>query len=146
MYCVVVLPFLVPYLPTIWSVVDMLLLNPHYGSQIISSIHGVKLQGNILEKIYRKLIMIFLFIGIIIDSFHCRGHSSVFRIKLITLRISKHNVLPPTWITYTGICSTPHDVYHINFLMAISVYLSMALQHFIGPWPLFQFLNPIHSR
>jgi hypothetical protein len=26
------------------------------------------------------------------------------------------------------------------------VYLSMALQPFVGPWPLFQFLNPIHSR
>jgi hypothetical protein len=25
------------------------------------------------------------------------------------------------------------------------VYLSMALQPFVGPWPLFQFLNPIHS-
>jgi hypothetical protein len=23
---------------------------------------------------------------------------------------------------------------------------SMALQPFVGPWPLFQFLNPIHSR
>jgi hypothetical protein len=24
-------------------------------------------------------------------------------------------------------------------------YLSMVLQSFVGPWPLFQFLNPIHS-
>jgi hypothetical protein len=24
--------------------------------------------------------------------------------------------------------------------------LSMALQSFVRPWPLFQFLNPIHSR
>jgi hypothetical protein len=24
--------------------------------------------------------------------------------------------------------------------------LSMALQSFVGPWPLFQFLNPIYSR
>jgi hypothetical protein len=28
----------------------------------------------------------------------------------------------------------------------LSIYLSMALQSFVGPWPLFQFLNPIHSR
>jgi hypothetical protein len=28
----------------------------------------------------------------------------------------------------------------------LSMYLSMALQSFVGPWPLFQFLNPIHSR
>jgi hypothetical protein len=26
-----------------------------------------------------------------------------------------------------------------------SIYLSMALQSFVGPWPLFQFLNPIQS-
>jgi hypothetical protein len=28
----------------------------------------------------------------------------------------------------------------------LSIYLSMAVQSFVGPWPLFQFLNPIHSR
>jgi hypothetical protein len=28
----------------------------------------------------------------------------------------------------------------------LSMYLSMALQPFVGPWQLFQFLNPIHSR
>jgi hypothetical protein len=26
-----------------------------------------------------------------------------------------------------------------------STYLSKALEPFVGPWPLFQFLNPIHS-
>jgi hypothetical protein len=26
------------------------------------------------------------------------------------------------------------------------VYLSMSVQSFVGPWPLFYFLNPIHSR
>jgi hypothetical protein len=28
----------------------------------------------------------------------------------------------------------------------LPTYLSMDLQSFVGPWPLFQFLNPIHSR
>jgi hypothetical protein len=28
----------------------------------------------------------------------------------------------------------------------IRISLSMPLQPFVGPWPLFQFLNPIHSR
>jgi hypothetical protein len=51
--------------------------------------------------------------------------------------------------------TVPHDV-----IRAISIYirgwtnksgihtfyLSMALQASVGPWPLFQFLNPIHSR
>jgi hypothetical protein len=34
----------------------------------------------------------------------------------------------------------------IIFLISRSICLSMALQSFVGPWPLFQFLNPIHSR
>jgi hypothetical protein len=28
----------------------------------------------------------------------------------------------------------------------LSIYQSMALQPFVGPWPLFNFLSPIHSR
>jgi hypothetical protein len=28
----------------------------------------------------------------------------------------------------------------------LSIYLSMALQPFVGPWTLFQFVNHIHSR
>jgi hypothetical protein len=27
----------------------------------------------------------------------------------------------------------------------LSIYLSIALQSFVGPWSLFQFLNPTHS-
>jgi hypothetical protein len=30
-------------------------------------------------------------------------------------------------------------------LIKFSIYLSVALQSFVGPWPLFQFLNPKHS-
>jgi hypothetical protein len=30
--------------------------------------------------------------------------------------------------------------------MYASIYLFTTLQPFVGPWPLFQFLNPIHSR
>jgi hypothetical protein len=29
--------------------------------------------------------------------------------------------------------------------ICLSIYLSMALQPFVGPWPPFQFLNPVHS-
>jgi hypothetical protein len=29
---------------------------------------------------------------------------------------------------------------------AISIYLFIGLQPFVVPWPLFQFLNPIHSQ
>jgi hypothetical protein len=31
-------------------------------------------------------------------------------------------------------------------LISLDAYLSMVLQSFVGPWPPFQFLNPIHSR
>jgi hypothetical protein len=33
----------------------------------------------------------------------------------------------------------------IYLSVCLSVCLSMALQSLIGPWPLYQFLNPIHS-
>jgi hypothetical protein len=40
-----------------------------------------------------------------------------------------------------------HYEYFTHFLFLLSLkYSSVALQPFIGPWPLFQFLNPIHSR
>jgi hypothetical protein len=28
----------------------------------------------------------------------------------------------------------------------LSIYLSLALQPFVGPWPIFQFLDLLHSR
>jgi hypothetical protein len=30
--------------------------------------------------------------------------------------------------------------------MDCKFYISMARETFVGPWPLFKFLNPIHSR
>jgi hypothetical protein len=33
-----------------------------------------------------------------------------------------------------------------GYLPPVCLYLSMVLQSFVGPCPLFQFLNPIHSR
>jgi hypothetical protein len=35
-----------------------------------------------------------------------------------------------------------HDKVHYHIIIIII----MALQHFIGPWHIFQFLDPIHSR
>jgi hypothetical protein len=32
------------------------------------------------------------------------------------------------------------------FIIIIIITIIMALQPFVGPWPLFQFLDPIHSR
>jgi hypothetical protein len=34
----------------------------------------------------------------------------------------------------------------IGFRQQVFVQVSMVLHPFVGPWPLFQFLNPIHSR
>jgi hypothetical protein len=33
-----------------------------------------------------------------------------------------------------------------NWLALMPLHQSIALQPFVGPWPLFQFLNPIYSR
>jgi hypothetical protein len=42
---------------------------------------------------------------------------------------------------------TSVDLYRLKIIsIYLSIYLSMALQSFVGPWRLFQFLNPIHSR
>jgi hypothetical protein len=35
---------------------------------------------------------------------------------------------------------------HVTVSIYLSIYLSMALQPFVGPWQIFQFLDPIHSR
>jgi hypothetical protein len=51
-------------------------------------------------------------------------------------------------------CSFESYVYVVNKsiyqsiprLVTYLIYLSMALQSSVGPWPLFQFLNLIHSR
>jgi hypothetical protein len=32
------------------------------------------------------------------------------------------------------------------FIVVIIIIIIIALQAFVGPWPLFQFLDPIHSR
>jgi hypothetical protein len=33
-----------------------------------------------------------------------------------------------------------------SWLRSLDIIFIMALQPFVGPWPLFQFLDPIHSR
>jgi hypothetical protein len=54
-----------------------------------------------------------------------------------------------TWIYMSTTPIRLHDVVlnqlSIGKNLLIPIYLSMALQPFVGPWPLFQFLNPIHS-
>jgi hypothetical protein len=40
-----------------------------------------------------------------------------------------------------------HDgIFNNKRIIIVVVIIIMALQPFIGPWPLFQFLDPIHSR
>jgi hypothetical protein len=36
--------------------------------------------------------------------------------------------------------------YGAYLIDVVTIYLSMALQPFVGPWPLFQFLDLLHSR
>jgi hypothetical protein len=40
----------------------------------------------------------------------------------------------------------PTFPYFIFFFHYLSIYLSMALEPFVGPWPFFQFLDHLHSR
>jgi hypothetical protein len=44
-------------------------------------------------------------------------------------------------LTVDPILSHPINPFHI-----LTPYLSIALQHFVGPWLLFQFLDLLHSR
>jgi hypothetical protein len=44
------------------------------------------------------------------------------------------------WISYL------ENESHVHCRFRISINLSMVLQPFIGPWPLFQFLNLLHNR
>jgi hypothetical protein len=41
---------------------------------------------------------------------------------------------------------TLHLNINVFYSCLCTYYLSIALQSFVGPWPLFQFLNPIYSR
>jgi hypothetical protein len=40
----------------------------------------------------------------------------------------------------------PSELSRFHQSIYLSIYLSMALQPFVGPWPLFQFLDLLHSR
>jgi hypothetical protein len=52
-------------------------------------------------------------------------------------------VLPRVFITSTVLVN---EMLITQFLLiSLDTYVSMALQPFVGPWPLFQFLNPIES-
>jgi t-SNARE complex subunit (syntaxin) len=42
--------------------------------------------------------------------------------------------------------TTPHNHLHIYIIIIIIIIIIMVLQPFVGPWPLFQFSDPIHSR
>jgi hypothetical protein len=42
--------------------------------------------------------------------------------------------------------SNPTLNYYLFIIIIIIIIIIMALQPFVGPWPLFQVLDPIHSR
>jgi hypothetical protein len=78
--------------------------------------------------------------------------------------LEKHLYMPHTSTQkMEAVCSNPpkywyprtklHDVitqataiYTFYLSIYLSIYLSMVLQPFVGPWPLFQLLNPIQNR
>jgi hypothetical protein len=67
---------------------------------------------------------------------------------------------PPLLLSYSCVYSTGFSLLHLlcwfarGFLLVFYpedggdtfLYLSVALQSFVGPWQLVQFLNPVHSR
>jgi hypothetical protein len=44
-------------------------------------------------------------------------------------------------VSNTGICCSSGKAGTVCLSICLSIYLSMALQSFVGPWPLFQFLD-----
>jgi hypothetical protein len=49
------------------------------------------------------------------------------------------------YITYDGV-DDDFIIIIIFVVVVVVVVVVVALQPFVGPWPLFQFLDPIHSR
>jgi hypothetical protein len=49
---------------------------------------------------------------------------------------------------HMALTATRHRANGMHYMQNIHSFIhsSMALQHFVGPWPLFQFRNPTHSR
>jgi hypothetical protein len=56
------------------------------------------------------------------------------------------NVFLFSFFTSTTITAVPFSNDIIITTTATTTTTTMALQPFVGPWPLFQFLDPIHSR
>jgi hypothetical protein len=67
---------------------------------------------------------------------------------------TSYNIRPTVACAYRGVFIEPlsgnaltcHNIFRRLLSLSLSLSLSMVLQPFIGLWPLFQFLNFIHSR
>jgi hypothetical protein len=94
-------------IPRIWSLFDLLRLNPHWWFTIIPSAYGVNLGsmmvGNDLHVVCKSdmpllllqsVLSSFLSIGTMMDSFHSSGNSFLLRIGLISFWISERIDLP----------------------------------------------------
>jgi hypothetical protein len=53
------------------------------------------------------------------------------------------NVTSDDWLSYPDKWKEVEGIIIISIIIIIII---IDLQHFVGPWPLFQFLDPIHSR
>jgi hypothetical protein len=100
---------------------------------------GTKSHLNILRKI-----------NDIVRGFQAVTHSEMFAREtlyphendsLLISSISSHHIC----LYIREMASCMHDTHPVQ-LVIHNICLSMALLPSVGPWPLFQFLNPIHSR
>ena len=155
MQCFIVFLFFssIWWMQNIWSVVDLLHRNPHWWSRIISSAYGVKLDSIMLDKILyvvdktdtplqlQSILSPVSEIGIMIDSFHSSGKSSLFQVELITSWISLQIVLPLAIINAAGIWSIP-SLYSFSvaisetqrhWVQALVALLHVFLSNFINP-------------
>jgi hypothetical protein len=68
-------------------------------------------------------------------------------------READHSPLTSAKVKKTWVCTSTPPYTFMAYASLVKhrdkylfIYISMALQPFVGPWPLFQFLNPIHNR
>jgi hypothetical protein len=111
---------------TLWNRV---LLGKKMVAQIVKKFPYYCLHESIFVKFYLYFCLCITFLALMCYE-DLLQYIGKFAYRLLCSKISKFRLV--------------QKKYSVSNLL--SIYLSMALQPFFGPWPLFQFLNPIHSR
>jgi hypothetical protein len=109
-----------------WSVVDLLCLNSHWWSPIISSMYGLDLERWIWANIFYEVdssnipITTVNFITLLVN-WYTNGLLPLIRqffliLNRISLWISEHNISPPAWNSSAKILSLPGEMWSDTFI------------------------------